>query len=191
MTEVARYLGPHITPSQSSTYELPRRLEAASCAFYSMGRFWSLKTPHRWKRTVFIGLVVNSLYSALEAFILSERQENRLDAHLARLLRVAMCGEATTWHADGSATTMSAAAVLRHWRIPSSSRELLVRRLRWYQTWAARPQHHAQLLAALFGQLPCDLGPPPCSESGLTEEASPWTTRVGQDIGRAIPFLPD
>eukprot|EP00959_Pyramimonas_sp_CCMP1952_P108036 2258773-Pyramimonas_sp.AAC.1 len=50
VSDVARYLGPMITPLQLASPELERRMNAASAGFYSMGAFWSMESPKAWKR---------------------------------------------------------------------------------------------------------------------------------------------
>eukprot|EP00959_Pyramimonas_sp_CCMP1952_P335883 7033314-Pyramimonas_sp.AAC.1 len=50
VSDVARYLGPVITPLQQSSPEIERRIAASSAGFYSMGAFWSLNIPRKWKR---------------------------------------------------------------------------------------------------------------------------------------------
>eukprot|EP00959_Pyramimonas_sp_CCMP1952_P066427 1386717-Pyramimonas_sp.AAC.1 len=56
VSDVARFLGPVLTPTQQSTLELERRLAAATSAYCSMGRFWSLRLPRAWRRAIFQGL---------------------------------------------------------------------------------------------------------------------------------------
>eukprot|EP00959_Pyramimonas_sp_CCMP1952_P464707 9487076-Pyramimonas_sp.AAC.1 len=90
VTDIARYLGPVITPLQLSSPEIERRIAAASAGFYSMGAFWSMNVPRQWKRVIFIGLVQGSLLTGLEPYILTYKQHNLLDRHLARLGRTAM-----------------------------------------------------------------------------------------------------
>ena len=68
MNDVARYLGPHITPKGTADFEIPRRCEAAKTAFYAMGAFGSLSTPWRWKRAVFQGTVMGAILSGMECF---------------------------------------------------------------------------------------------------------------------------
>eukprot|EP00959_Pyramimonas_sp_CCMP1952_P388568 8142092-Pyramimonas_sp.AAC.1 len=48
--DVARYLGPVVSPSQTTSHELARRFSATHSAFYSLGGVWSLRIPRRWKR---------------------------------------------------------------------------------------------------------------------------------------------
>ncbi|CAK0833594.1 unnamed protein product [Prorocentrum cordatum] len=86
---------------------------------------------------------------------------------------------------------MTTEQVLAYWKLADTKTELLVRRLRWYQSWASRPWHHAQLLSTLFADLPGINAEAPCTEEGLSQSASPWATRVGADISMAVNFMED
>eukprot|EP00959_Pyramimonas_sp_CCMP1952_P280453 5862241-Pyramimonas_sp.AAC.1 len=77
---------------------------------------------------------------------------------------------------------MSNQAVLKHWRICETSVELGTRRLNWHKSWAAHPTRHAQLFAALFGEVRFELGEAPLVDGYLTPKAPPWARRVSEDF---------
>eukprot|EP00959_Pyramimonas_sp_CCMP1952_P254245 5311301-Pyramimonas_sp.AAC.1 len=47
----------------------------------------------------------------------------------------------------------STGELLGYWKLAPADIEMLVRRLRWYQGWAKRPEQHSQELGALCGHL--------------------------------------
>eukprot|EP00959_Pyramimonas_sp_CCMP1952_P346058 7247795-Pyramimonas_sp.AAC.1 len=80
-----------------------------------MGRFWSLRLPQAWRSTIIRGLVQGSVLSGMEPFLLSSKQMETMDRHLARLGRMAMRGRACTMGEDGSTHTLDTRAFLAHW----------------------------------------------------------------------------
>ena len=66
---VARLLGSHLGEKASFAHELPRRRQATMTAFHSDGQLWyESMVSWRLKRCFFIGRVVNTALSGIEAF---------------------------------------------------------------------------------------------------------------------------
>eukprot|EP00959_Pyramimonas_sp_CCMP1952_P000849 16928-Pyramimonas_sp.AAC.1 len=100
--DAVRYLGPHITPTQSFSSELTRRIAAMKSSFYRLGRFWFQKgVPVRWKRCVMLCHIVNTALSGVEPFLPSPQQIRTLEFAIAALARKAMRGEASWEDAFG------------------------------------------------------------------------------------------
>ncbi|CAK0790757.1 unnamed protein product, partial [Prorocentrum cordatum] len=175
----------------TAEFEIPRRCEAARTAFYSMGAFWILSTPWRWKRVVFQGAVMGAILSGMGCFMLSEAQRRRLDRCLASLVRIAMAGGATQRLDGGGVESTATGQVPACRKLADTKTELLVRRLRLYQSWARRHWHRARLLSALFVDLPGINAVAPCTDHGLLRSASPWTARGGTDVAEADNAMED
>ena len=43
--------------------------------------------------------------------------------------------------------------VLREWRLADAQTELLMQRLRWYQSWVRDPNNHSLEIASVFGKM--------------------------------------
>ena len=72
---VARHLGSHLGEKASFAHELPRRRQATMTAFYSVGQLrYESRVSWRLKRCFFIGRVVNTALSGIEAFCPSKAQ---------------------------------------------------------------------------------------------------------------------
>ena len=52
IADEARYLGPVFGLVESYNTEVERRCEAAKNAFFSLGGFWKLRLPNRFRRMV-------------------------------------------------------------------------------------------------------------------------------------------
>ena len=93
----ARYLGAEVASSSSFSPELQKRRRAVAVAFYSLGRFWTLKrTPWKVRRGMLICCVQNAALHGNECFILNENNWQALDKLVARYARMAMRGAAHT-----------------------------------------------------------------------------------------------
>ena len=63
----ARYLGPHLHWAGSCRQELVRRVESAKQAFYAYAQLFFSDCVLSFKRTVFQGVILATMYSALPA----------------------------------------------------------------------------------------------------------------------------
>ncbi len=74
--------------------------------------------------------------------------------------------------------------VLAYWKVAPLDTELRVRRLKQYQTLAADPGHHAQVLAAIFGSSKHDeaVHKERLRDRRLTEHSTPWAVQFAKDI---------
>ena len=92
---VARHLGSHLGEKASFAHELPRRRQAAMMAFFSVGQLsYESRVSWRLKRCFFIGRVVNTALSGIEAFCLSKAQYQSLTSLVTCLARRVMAGAA-------------------------------------------------------------------------------------------------
>ncbi len=103
-----------------------------------------------------------------------------------KLLGAAMGGKAS-WEktpADGTEDSktdircMTNKQALAAWQIAPLEVELRVRRLKQYQTWAGQPDHHTQVLAAIFGTAKLDEKHEKARmlDGKLTESSTPWAS---------------
>eukprot|EP00959_Pyramimonas_sp_CCMP1952_P428648 8978097-Pyramimonas_sp.AAC.1 len=141
--------------SESARSEVYRRCTAARGGVASLGGAWGHGVPWRWKRSLFIGFVQNTLLSCLESFVFSKTDTDILDSCLARMGRVVMMGAAAD-HDGPHVKTLSNKQVLAKLRLVPSETELLIRRLKMYQGWSRSPGDHGQVLCALFGNTEID-----------------------------------
>ena len=82
-----RVLGPHLHGEINVSVEVKRRCEAARAGWARGGKIWTSSAPPKLKRALFIGLVQNTILSAMEAFVLEARHINLMDTVLCKLLR--------------------------------------------------------------------------------------------------------
>ena len=76
---VARYLGSHLGEKAPFAHELPRRRQATMTAFYTVGQLWyESRVSRRLKTCFFIGRVVNTAPSGIEACVPRKHSNNRL-----------------------------------------------------------------------------------------------------------------
>ena len=148
-------------------------------AFYSVGQLWyESRVSWRLKRCFFIGRVVNTALSGIEAFCPSKAQYQSLTSLVTCLARRVMAGATTRMGDHGRVRTMSNKGVLRFWKLAPCDVEAQVRRLKWAQTLVQDPSHHTQLITAMFGKLP----------SQRTPEANPWAVRWMADLEELGPY---
>ena len=76
---VGRHLGNHLVEKASFAHELSMRRQATMTAFYSVGQLWyESRVSWRLKRCFFIGRVVNTAQTGIEAFVPRKHSINRL-----------------------------------------------------------------------------------------------------------------
>ena len=91
---VARHLGSHLGVEASFAHELPRRRQATMTAFYSVDQLWyESRVSWRLKRCFFIGRVVNTGLSGIEAVCPSKAQYQSLTSLVTCLARRVMQGQ--------------------------------------------------------------------------------------------------
>ncbi|CAK0798368.1 unnamed protein product, partial [Prorocentrum cordatum] len=101
------------------------------------------------------------------AFLIPKQQSASLDAAVAHFARVAMRGRASWQTERGATRTLTTKGVLRHWRVCETHVELGIRRLNWCKVWSRHPSCHLQLLSALFGSVPWEIGMAPMVDGVL------------------------
>eukprot|EP00959_Pyramimonas_sp_CCMP1952_P462941 9484080-Pyramimonas_sp.AAC.1 len=155
VTPAMRVLGGQIHGMGAITVEVAKRISALQAAFHSLGKFWSTAdVAFRLRRSVLMG-VQNAGISNLEAYLVTEAQCKRIDTAFIEYCRVAMNG-GDSWDGEVHAHILSNEQVFRHWRITPAFLELRVRRLSWLVQFIRFPRRHAQILTALFAELPTD-----------------------------------
>ena len=186
---VAIHLGSHLGEKASFAHELPRRRQATMTAFYSVGQLWcESRVSWRLKRCFFIGRVVNTALSGIEAFCPSKALYQSITSLVICLARRVMAGEAAGRGEHGRVRTMSNKEVLRFWKLAPCDVEARVRRLEWAQTLVQDPSHHTQLITAVFGKLPSELDPTLCPGGEISPEADPWAVRWVADLEELEPY---
>eukprot|EP00959_Pyramimonas_sp_CCMP1952_P416125 8718579-Pyramimonas_sp.AAC.1 len=150
-----RVLGGQIHCLGSIAVEVSKRLGALKSSFHALGKFWSAPgVAFRLRRSVLLG-IQNVGTQNLEAFLVTKGQCKRIDSTFIKHCRVAMQGGASREGPD-HIRTMTNEYVLRHWRLVPSFLELRVRRLNWLVQFIRYPKRRAQILTALFAELPVD-----------------------------------
>ncbi|CAK0911273.1 unnamed protein product, partial [Prorocentrum cordatum] len=93
-------------------------------------------------------------------------------------------GKCSWQEQDGNVRQLRKEEVFRKWKINRASDELRIRRLKWYQKWAAFPEAHSQVTAAVFGSTPLDLrhGTPRLEEGRISTYSTPWAYQYLQDL---------
>ena len=87
-------------------------------AFYSVGQWWyESRVSWRLKRCFFIGRVVNTALSGIEAFCPSKAQYQSLTSLVTCLAMRVMAGAAARRGDHGRVRTMSNKEVLRFWKL--------------------------------------------------------------------------
>ena len=148
-----RSLGAILASDASAHAELEVRISAVQRAYYKRGRIWvSPGVPWKLRRLTLLCDIQGTALSGLEAFCLSDFQCSRLDSSIATVARISMRGKAASRNKEGLVTSsLSNLEVLRHWKIATTSTELCIRMLKWYQKMAACPDDHVLVTAAMFG----------------------------------------
>ena len=177
----ARYLGSTLSIFRLNKPERAKRVQAVRAAWASLGRFWTSNAPLRQKRQVFLSQVMGSAVSGLAAFVLGQEDCRPLDKLIAKYLKVMLKGKAT-WVTEGGLRTLSHEKLRFYWRIPRVATEARVHRVKWLQSMAVNPQHHKQVLAALWGRLG-PAGPEQLTPEGVTRTgANPWALQLERDL---------
>ena len=181
----ARYLGSRYDMHGSLREELQRRVAAAQLGWVTFGRFWSRSSAaKRAKLTLFQSMVHTSLLSGLECFVLQKGDYEKLDRVLLKFARKLMC--ACIKSTDDNGVLQYKAVpnkhVYRYVRLVPSKDELLVRRLRWYQQLARRPDLRTIWFACLFGSFEFEQMLTLQHDGIIHVKANPWAQQFANDI---------
>ena len=88
----AKSLGAYINDSGTFSRELGERTKQMKSAYNRLHGFWYTEdTPLRWRRALFLGTVVNSALSAIEAFLPTPAQYSKLYMAVAAILGARQC----------------------------------------------------------------------------------------------------
>ena len=72
--------------------------------------------------------------------------------------------------------------ILQFWKLCPARLDNLVRRLRWYQSWARDPQGHAQIICAVLGKMRCEATETLDAEGRVAAGANPWLLQMMKDL---------
>ena len=114
VVSVARHLCSHLGEKAPFAHELPRRRQATMTAFNSVGQWHESRVSLRLKRCFFIGRVVNTALSGIEAFCTSKAQYQSLASLVTCLARRVTAG------AEGETIEMSLGARWTCWLLSLS-----------------------------------------------------------------------
>lgn len=153
------YLGADINGEGRHGFEIDRRIAAGKVAWRAMRGVWRFEY-FCIKRMIYIGLVVNSLLSGLEAVLLTSSHFAKMEKfHCKRRLRRFLLGKAHTVDAEtGARSTLTNDQVRRATESHSLMSMWQARRCRWMQKFAAEPKNNAAMLAVFHGQFDHEFG---------------------------------
>ena len=181
----ARYLGPIMRATGNLNTELTARIVQAKKAWCSVTlQVWHSPMSRKLLRMFFIAFVQGTPLSGLTAWVLSDAAIRRLDTCMIRLPRCLMKGKACTWRGD-EADKMTDEQVLDYWQMVGCRMELGVRRLKWYQRWATRPEEFSQVLAVVFATTDVEKrkGVRRVEEGGgYSSRSTPWALQLSNDF---------
>lgn len=104
-----------------------------------------------------VALVVNTMYSGMHSFVLTERHYRMMDRAMTPLLRFLMRGRASEEDGEGKWKAHSNEWVWLRFRLAPSPVELCVRRVQLVQHWVRAPQDHRQAIAAVWSETVLDV----------------------------------
>ena len=192
----ATFLGAITQANGADNLEIQARCAATTTGWLAMGRFWSTCKNWRHLKMIFRSRVVGAAVSGLEARVLAKHHLAQLDRRCLRYARAVLGGVATrSWHKDDEGNnvqrfnTISNQAVWKLLGVVPCGHELLVRRIKMWQSVARDPGHHCQLLAAVFGKAVFESPSPhrcswaPSLATDLdNSKHNPWATQFRADI---------
>ena len=183
---VMRVLGGQIDSKLGLGPELRHRFQAARISWYMMKNIWYSNTPWSVRKLCFQSIIDGNLYSGLVLRLVSDSNLKKIDKFRLALLRRMMRGKACIKDEGGDGgeikyRSISSKEVWSHWKLVPSQYDLLIRRIRRYQAWARRPQHHTQILSAFFGKMKIEPHPTTLGDQ-LCEGANPWAHRFLEDL---------
>ena len=96
-----KYLGAWLAANGSNTPEINSRLSSAWAKWASFKHIWyDGEQPLRVKKIFFTSLVYNTAISALEAFLLTDAENDRITCFIVKRARALMCG--SSYKKDGT-----------------------------------------------------------------------------------------
>ena len=108
---------------------------------------------------------------------------------LGEKLRALMLGTAF-WKGPDHIRTFSSRQVWKRWRLAPPAYELCVQRLRWYQSIAREPAHHAHLLCCWFDRMHFESHDTLIEGLRLHPEAYGYAKRLLADL-QTLAFVPE
>jgi hypothetical protein len=98
----ARYLGPYLHNDNTYNRELDRRIKHLHIVFRMWNKFWMAEgIPIKTKIMLFKGIVIQILFSAVIAFVLSKSNYVKIESVVCRKVRAMLKGRACVRGAGG------------------------------------------------------------------------------------------
>ena len=191
ITDHTKSLGSIINSKGTFQHERRARLDAIAKARFILGkRITQKRMPWKLKRTLLIGQVLNVALSGVEAYALQHSDYDTLQTAVTQIFRKAMGARAVQLRFNHSTKQyevekqVSNEAVLRYWNIPTIRTELVIRRIRMYQSLAKYPEDSVLPMAAAFGKIQGDSPHlhPPVQHGRITQDATPWAQQFQADM---------
>ena len=191
ISDNTKSLGSIINSKGTFQHELRARLDAIAKARFILGkRITQKRMPWKLKRTLLIGQVLNVALSGVEAYALHSSDYDTLQTAVTQIFRRAMGKRAVQLffnHSTGQYEVekqVSNETVLRYWNIPTILTELIIRRIRMYQSLAENPKDSVLPMAAAFGKIQGDSShlQPPIMHGRITQDATPWAQQFQADM---------
>jgi len=178
--DMIKYLGVWLTYDGSSGPEIRARLNAAWKRWNIFKPVWySHDVEFSVRVIVFKSLVLNTLIAALDAFCLSDSEQDRLTSFICKRARALLLGKAhTTFKSDDGSEKHNSSTnveVLRKCKLLPVHLELCLRRLKWFQFTLKRPSSAGSMLAAWLKDLEWD-------DSGQ----NPWLYQLCDDLSKLV-----
>ena len=192
ISDNTKSLGSIINSRGTFQHELRARLDAIAKARFILGKRITLKRmPWKLKRTLLIGHILNVALSGVEAYALRSSDYDALQTAVTQIFRRAMGKRAVQLSLNPRTKEyevekqISNETVLRYWNIATIRTELIIRRIRMYQSLAENPHESVLPMAAAFGRIQGDspLLQPPIVNGRITEDATPWAQQFQDDMG--------
>lgn len=190
-TTCTRYLGSQSHHQLRNGAERRQRLTAVRAGWAWVGRAWFKIRQHAALRLLFMAYVQSQAVSGLVAYVWNRGDCMALDTQMLKYLRALMKGKACVKAGAGNENayrSMSNFQVWCFWRLVPTYLEVRIHRLRWYQSIARHPESSKQVSAAFFGRHSFESLGPVDAQGRITEEASPWTRQLYEDLKYAGSF---
>ena len=147
-----RYLGPLVNWNGGARVQIDNAIKKAIAAFYSYGYFWARSSCIPQTMIAFRSIFSGTLVSGLAAFVLTIRDKSRLDDTFFLFLRKVIAGKGCIDTHDGQKRKIPNQHLLKRYKIPKPSDELMVQRCQWWQQIMKNPPHHELIITSMFGK---------------------------------------
>ena len=147
-----RYLGPQLEENGRCQVEVTLRIIETQTTFDYYKAFWSKSTKLEVKRMIFRSMILSTLMSGMICLNTTQADVSRLHLKMMALARKALAGRATIKDINGHhMIKKTEATILKMMKIGTMHVELDIARLKFWQRIFRAPNHHQQLITAVFG----------------------------------------